>query len=249
MPVRATQTDDGVVVVTIDYPPVNAIAVQGWFDLADAVREAGRQQSTGAVVLRAEGSGFCAGIDIKEVQREPGYDALVGANRGCAAAFSAVYDCEVPVICAVHGFCLGGGIGLAGNADIVVAADDASFAVPEIDRGALGAATHLSRLVPQHLMRALYYTGRSIGAEELRTHGGVYEVTAADGVYDAALRLASEIAAKDGRVVRRAKEAINGIDPVDVQRSYRFEQGYTFELNLAGVSDSARQAFVDEHGG
>jgi hypothetical protein len=63
-------------------------------------------------------------------------------NRGCAAAFAAVYDCEVPVIVAVQGFCLGGGIGIAGNADIVVASDDATFGLPEVDRGALGGLRH-----------------------------------------------------------------------------------------------------------
>jgi enoyl-CoA hydratase len=245
MTVSSSLVDDGLVTVTVDHPPVNALPVQGWFDIADALRAAGDDPATRVVVLRAEGRGFCAGIDIKEVQRDSGYDALVGANRGCYAAFSAVYHCAVPVIVAVHGFCLGGGVGLAGNADIVVAADDATFAVPEVDRGALGAATHLSRLVPQHLMRALYYTGRSITADEIHRHGGVYQVVPRAALDDAALILAREIAAKDGTVLRSAKQALNGIDPVDVDRSYRFEQGFTFELNLTGVSDSARQSFLD----
>ncbi|MDQ4007926.1 MAG: enoyl-CoA hydratase family protein [Actinomycetota bacterium] len=245
MAVSSERAGDGVAVVTVHYPPVNAVPVQGWFDLADVVRAAGEDASVRAVVLRAEGRGFCAGIDIKEVQREAGYDALVGANRGCYAAFSAVYHCAVPVVAAVRGFCLGGGVGIVGNADIVVAADDATFAVPEVDRGALGAATHLSRLVPQHLMRALYYTGRSVTAQEVHAHGGVYSVVPRDSVDDEAMTLAGEIAAKDGTVLRAAKQALNGIDPVDVDRSYRFEQGFTFELNLTGVSDSARQAFLD----
>lgn len=74
---------------------------------------AGRDPEVGAVVLRAEGRGFNAGVDIKEMQSTDGHTALVGANRGCFAAFAAVYDCEVPVVAAVHGFCLGGGVGLA----------------------------------------------------------------------------------------------------------------------------------------
>ena len=65
-----------------------------------------------------------------------------------------------------------------------------------------------------------------------------------DRLDQAALAVAGEIAAKDTRVVRMAKEAINGIDPVDVNRSYRFEQGFTMELNLAGVSDEHRDEFV-----
>ena len=120
-----------------------------------------------------------------------------------------------------------------------------TFGLPEVDRGALGAATHLARLVPQHLMRALYYTGRSITAAQVQAHGGVYEVVPRERLDDAALDLAGEIAAKDGTVLRCAKQALNGIDPVDVDRSYRFEQGFTFELNLTGVSDAARQGFID----
>ena len=59
--------------------------------------------------------------------------------------------------------------------------------------------------------------------------------------------MAGEIAAKDPATIRLAKQSLNGIDPVDVKRSYRYEQGFTFELNLTGVSDAARQAFIDEH--
>ncbi|HEX9335046.1 MAG TPA: enoyl-CoA hydratase family protein [Pseudonocardiaceae bacterium] len=243
MGITTTRHEPDIAVVTIDFPPVNALPVRGWFDLADAVTTAGRDAHV--VVLRADGRGFCAGVDLKEIQR--GRDELVGANRGCAAAFAAVYDCAVPVIAAVQGHCLGGGVGLVGNADVVIATDDARFGLPEVDRGALGAATHLARLVPQHLMRALYFTARSVDADVLRQHGSVYEVVARDQLDAAALALAAEIAVKDNRVIRAAKEAINGIDPQAVHRSYRYEQGFTFELNLIGAADVARQKFLDGH--
>jgi enoyl-CoA hydratase len=179
------------------------------------------------------------------MQRTPGHEALVGANRGCFAAFAAVYECPVPVIAAVHGFCLGGGIGLAGNADIVIAADDATFGLPEVDRGALGAATHLARLVPQHLMRAMVYTCQTASAQQLLSFGSVLEVVPRPELRAAARKVADNIAAKNPEVIRLAKQSLNGIDPVDVKRSYRYEQGFTFELNLTGVADEARQAFLD----
>ena len=236
--------DDGVRVVSMDYPPVNALPVQGWFDLSEALDAAGRDLDTHVVVLRAEGNGFNAGVDIKEMQASEGFDALIGANRGCFAAFRAVYECAVPVVAAVQGFCLGGGVGLVGNADCIVASEDAFFGIPEVDRGALGAATHLSRMVPPHLMRTLYFTGRNIAATDLVQHGSVLEVVPRERLDEAAMAVAAEIASKDTRVIRMAKEAINGIDPVDVNRSYRFEQGFTMELNLAGVADAHRDAFV-----
>jgi len=235
---------DGIRVVTMDYPPVNALPVAGWFGISDALKEAGSDPDTRVVVLRAEGRGFNAGVDIKEMQATSGHTAILGANRGCYEAFKSIYECSVPVIAAVNGFCLGGGVGLAGSADIIVAAEDAYFGVPEVDRGALGAATHLSRLVPAHLLRTLYYTSRTITAQRLAELGSVAEVVPADRLDETALAYAAEIASKDTRVVRAAKEALNGIDPVDVVKSYRFEQGFTFELNLAGVADDLRDDFV-----
>ena len=150
----------------------------------------------------------------------------------------------MPVIAAVQGFCLGGGVGLAGNADVVIAADDATFGLPEVDRGALGAATHLARLVPQPLMRAMVYTCRTVTARQLLAFGTVLDVVPREDLSDAARTLAEEIAAKDPAVIRRAKQSLNGIDPVDVKRSYRFEQGFTFEINLAGAADEERDKFA-----
>ncbi|MEQ4718198.1 enoyl-CoA hydratase family protein [Nonomuraea sp. B19D2] len=230
--------------VVVDVPPVNALTVRGWEELAEAVRRAGDEPGTRVVVLRAEGRGFNAGVDIKELRDAEGHQALVDVNRACYAAFAAVYECAVPVIAAVHGFCLGGGVGLAGNADVVVASDDAYFGLPEVDRGALGAATHLARLVPQHLMRAMVYTCRNATAAELHAFGSVLEVVPRDKLRDVALEVAGQIAAKDPYVIRRAKESLNGIDPVDVKRSYRFEQGFTFELNLTGAGDRHRERFT-----
>ena len=180
------------------------------------------------------------------MQRTEGFHALVGANRGCYAAFAAVYECAVPVIAAVHGYCLGGGIGLAGNADIIVATSDATFGLPEVDRGALGAATHLARLVPQHKMRQMVYTATTVTAQELHHYGSVLAVVEQDRLQGTAFALAHQIAEKSPIVIRAAKESLNGIDPVDVKKSYRFEQGFTFELNLSGVADEARDAFVDK---
>lgn len=244
MPITSELRDDGIRLVTMSAPPVNALTVQGWFDVAAALDEASADMATKVVVLRAEGKGFNAGVDIKEMQNTTGFDALLGANKGCYAAFRAVYECAVPVVAAVNGFCVGGGVGLVGNADCVVASEDAYFGVPEVNQGALGAATHMARLVPQHMMRTLYFTARTISAKDLVQFGSVLEVVPRDELDEAALRVARDIAAKDTRVIRAAKEALNGIDPVNVNKSYRWEQGFTFELNLMGVSDELRDDFA-----
>jgi enoyl-CoA hydratase len=244
--IHSSIDDNGIAEVVVEYPPVNALPVAGWYDLAKTLRELGENQAARVVVLRAEGRGFNAGVDIKEVQATPGYSALIGANRACFAAFAAVYECQVPVISAVHGFCLGGGIGLVGNSDVIIASDDATFGLPEVDRGALGAATHLSRLVPLHKARAMMYTSATATAAELHAFGSVLTVVPREQLRETALEFAGQIAAKDPHVMRMAKEAFNGIDLWDVKRSYRFEQGFTFELNLSGVSDHIRSDFGEK---
>jgi enoyl-CoA hydratase len=239
----------GIAEVVMCNPPVNALDVAGWHELARIVRALGEDPAVRVVILAADGKGFNAGVDIKEMQRSPGHQAVLGANHGCYEAFAAVYECKVPVIAAVHGYCLGGGIGLVGNADVIVASHDATFGLPEVDRGALGAATHLARLVPQHRMRAMLYTAATATAEELHQFGSVLEVVERDELRAAARRVAAGIAAKNPTVMRAAKQCLNGIDVVDPRRSYRFEQGFTFELNLAGVGDEARAAFVEKRDG
>jgi enoyl-CoA hydratase len=236
--------DEGIADVVMACPPVNALTVAQWFELGRTIRGIGEDPATRAVILRAEGRGFNAGVDIKEMQATTGFDALVGANRGCYAAFAAVYECAVPVIAAVHGYCLGGGVGLVGNSDIILAADDAYLGLPEVDRGALGAATHLARLVPQHRLRHLVYTAATVTADELLRYGSVLQVVPRDELPAAAREVARQVAAKSPTVIRAAKESLNGIDLWDVKRSYRFEQGFTFELNLTGVSDELRDGFV-----
>ena len=201
--------ESGVAEVIMANPPVNALTVAGWFE--------GRIPEVGALVLRAEGKGFNAGVDIKEMQNTEGFDALLGANRGCYAAFAAVYECEVPVVCAVQDFCLGGGIGLVGNADVIVAAEGT---------------------------REMVYTAEPVDASVLLAFGSVARVVPKEDLRSAAMEVAEKICTKSRFVIRRAKECLNAIDPVDVKRSYRFEQGFTFELNLSGVSDEARDAFV-----
>lgn len=239
-----TSLEDGIAEVLLAHPPVNALPSAGWFHLAETITALGRNDAVRVVVLAAEGRGFCAGVDIKELAADAG--RITQVNRGCYAAFAAVYDCPVPVISAVHGFVLGGGIGLAGASDIVLAAEDASFGLPEIDRGALGAATHLLRMFGMQKTRRMLYTGEPISAAEAYRLGALEQVVTREALLPAARALAATIAGKSPRAVRLAKESLNGIELLDVKQSYRFEQGFTFELYTSPDSQEARNAFVEK---
>ena len=237
---------DGIAEVHLNHPPVNALDSRGWTRLAEGVAELGRDPAARVAVIAAEGRGFCAGVDIKELARDS--TRIVAVNRACYDAFAAIYDCPVPVIAAVHGFCLGGGIGIAGASDIVIAADDASFGLPEIDRGALGAATHLMRLFGMQKTRRMLYTGEPISAAEAYRLGALDSVVPRDRLHAAARELAVKIAAKSPKAVRLAKWSLNGIELLDIKKSYRFEQGFTLELYTSRDSQEARDAFVEKRG-
>ena len=238
------RTHDSVTEVVLNHPPVNALDSHGWFELAETMQRLSRDPAVRVVVLAAEGRGFCAGVDIKELARDG--SLITQVNRGCYEAFAAIYDCAVPVIAAVHGFCLGGGIGMAGAADIVIASDDASFGLPEIDRGALGAATHLMRLFGMQKTRRMLYTGEPISAAEAYRLGGVESVVPRANLRAAAHELAAKIAGKSAKAMRLAKWSLNGIELLDIKKSYRFEQGFTLELYTSPDSQEARDAFVEK---
>ena len=104
----------------------------------------------------------------------------------------------------------------------------------------MGAATHLMRMFPVQKMRRMFYTGEPITAAEAYRLGAVESVVKRDELLPAARALAENIAAKSPRAIRLAKWALNGIELIDIKKSYRFEQGFTFELYTSPDSQEAR---------
>ena len=241
-----TTTKDGVTEIVMRHPPVNALTVGDTWAIRDAFEAAGRDPSVRAVILTAEGKGFNAGIDIKEMQSVEGFDHLLGSSEACYATFKAIYDCPVPVIAAVNDFCMGLGIGLVGSSDIIIASSAARFGLPEVDNGALGCASHLARLVPPLKLRQMTFTCIPATAQELFEYGTVFKVVEPEALRDEALALAQHIAKKPADAIRFAKAALNHIDPHDLHTNYRLEQGYTYQLNLIGTGDQQRDAFISK---
>jgi enoyl-CoA hydratase len=243
MPFKTTIAD-GIAELVIDRPPVNALDDEGWHALADEIERLGRAPEARVIVIRAEGRGFCAGVDIKQLDREP--QRIISVNAGNYRTFHAVHRNHLPVIVAVHGFVLGGGIGICGAADIVVAADDATFGVPEVDRGAMGGGAHLQRLFPVQKVRMMYFTGDSITAAEAYRLGALEAVVPRTALRDTALAVARKIAAKSTTMIKLAKESLNSIEDGNLEDKYRREQGYTLQAYQSADSAETRRAFVEK---
>ncbi len=239
-----TSIDQGIAELVINHPPVNALDSAGWHALADEIQRLGSTDGVRVIVIRAEGRGFCAGVDIKELNAHP--ERIVDVNAGNYRTFEAVHRNPVPVIVAVHGFVLGGGIGITGAADIVVAADNASFGVPEVDRGAMGGGAHLQRLFGLQKVRMMYFTGEPIDAAEAYRLGAIERVVPHEQLRDAALQIAAQIAAKSTTMIRLAKESLNGIEDGNLEDKYRWEQGFTLQAYTSKDSAETRKAFVEK---
>ncbi len=235
---------DGIAELVFNHPPVNAFDSAGWFAIAEAIEALGRDDAVRVIIIAAQGKGFCAGVDIKELAADSG--AIVKVNQGNYATFKAIHRNPKPVIAALHGFVLGGGIGISGAADIIVASECARFGVPEIDRGAMGGGAHLQRMFPVQKVRYMYFTGEFIDAQEAWRLGAIERVVPRDELMNSAREIARKIAVKSPAMVRLAKEALTGVEDGDLEDKYRWEQGFTFEAYTMSDSQEARAAFVDK---
>ena len=242
MPITCT-IKDRIAEIVFDVPPVNAFDSETWMSIPEIIGKAGRDPDVNCILIRAEGRGFCGGVDIKEMQAHP--DRITILNRGNYLTFKAIRDAEVPVVSAVHKFVIGGGIGICGASDTIIASDDAFFSLPEVDRGAMGGASHLSRMLPLHKVRAAFFTGGNISAQEAYRLGAVEKVVTREELANEARSFCAVVASKSRQALVIAKEALNGLEARDVDRGYRWEQGFTLEMYMHEDSQKSRDAFVE----
>ena len=235
---------DGIAELVFNKPPVNAFDSLEWASIAQVIVELGVDNNVNVIVIRAEGRGFCAGVDIKELAADS--SKIVAVNKGNYDTFEAIHRNPKPVIVALHGFVLGGGIGIAGAADIVVASACASLGVPEVDRGAMGGGAHLQRLFPVQKVRHMYFTGDFIDAQEAYRLGALESVVDLSDLRDSVMAIAAKIASKSSPMIQLAKEALTGIEDGNLEDKYRWEQGFTLQAYTEGDSQEGRDAFIEK---
>lgn len=240
-----TSINNGIAEIVLDCPPVNALGSQEWLDLAINIDNLSYNDEVRAIIIKANGKGFCAGVDIKELQLDP--TKIHQVNDGCWKTARAIHVCNIPVISACHGFVLGGGILIVGASDIVLSTEDAYFGLPEIDRGALGGGAHLSRLFPLQAVRKMMLTGKPISATRAFEYGSIESLHKDKTSLDkAAMEVAEDIATKSPLAIKLAKKALNQIENSDVDKNYKSEQKFTLELYKSKDSQEARDAFVEK---
>ncbi len=246
-PVREELVDGQIALVTLDFPPVNALTPEAFLDITAVFDSYFARPEVRVVVITAEGErAFCAGVDVGS--RLPAGETQVspGAHyRRARETFNAIYESAVPVIGAINGPALGAGLAIAASCDYLVASERASFGLPEIDVGLLGGARHLQRLFPQVVTRRMHYTADRAGAAEAYRLGAVHRVVAPGELLEAALAEARTIASKMTTGIRLAKETLNQIEWMDLKPGYLYEQTRTEILQRTEDAAEAKRAFLE----
>jgi enoyl-CoA hydratase len=241
---------DYVATVTLDRPPVNALDRSTLLELRDTFRALNDRRDVRVAIFTGAGTrAFIGGADLTSYgTRNADEPPTETVDLGLTAreAQWAVTDCAVPVIAAVNGPAIGGGVAFAACCDMIVAADHATFGTLEINVGLLGASSQLSLMVGRHKAREMFFLGEKVPAAELHRLGAIRAVVPADQLMHTAHDLAARLAEKSPIALRLAKESMNRVEFLPLKDAYRTEQDYTNRLLTFEDSSEARAAFLEK---
>ena len=236
-----------IVVLKINRPQVrNALNLAVRTRLADEVAQAGADDTVRCIVITGSDTVFAAGADIGEMAGAGPVEVMA---RNVQKYWRTLMDCPKPLIAAVEGFALGGGLELALCADIIVAGEGAKLGLPEVKVGILpggGGTQKLARLVGRHRAMLLIMTGRMFGAAEALSMGVVSDVVPAGQALARALDIAREIAAMPPISIMQIKEVVNAGLNAPLETALMLERK-AFQLQFATRDQKeGMQAFLEK---
>jgi enoyl-CoA hydratase len=221
------EAEGGIATIRLDRPPVNALSVQLKLEIGEAAAQVSRDESVRAVILYGGERIFAAGADIGEMA-SLGTAEMAARSARLQRAFSAVAQIPKPVVAAITGYALGGGLELALCADFRVLGDSAKVGQPEIKLGIIpgaGGTQRLARLIGPARAKDMIFTGRQVSAAEALSMGLADLVVPDRDVFQAARDLVARCAGSPALALRAAKQAIDkGIGPVAVVLDLRMSR-------------------------
>ena len=239
--------EDGIAVVSLANPPVNAHSQLLLAEVAWTFDTISDREDIKVAILTGSGKCFCAGADIKERMAsvpKPG-DHWQNSRRA-REAYHSIMECQKPVIAAINGPALGGGLALVASCDILLASELGCLGLPEINVGLLGGGRHAQRLFSHSRLRRMMLTGLRVFGPELYRLGVIEQCVSPDELMEAAVDLAREIAQKSPVAIKLAKQGLNQIEEMSLRDGYRFEQNMTAEVRKSADSKEAMQAFIEK---
>ncbi len=245
------QVDGPIATITMSRPEaMNALNRKVLRELKDALAQVRANGAVRAVILTGEGNAFVSGADIREMQALAGRPAAIRAfTQFGQGVLRDIETLPQPVIAAINGFALGGGLELALACDLRIAASEARLGFPEVGLGilpGLGGTQRTTRLAGRGVAAELILTGDVIGAEEAARRGLVNRVVAPEDLMEAARELAERIASRGPVAVAMAKAAILAAEELPLTKGLAFELERTCEVMRTPDRVEGMQAFLEK---
>jgi enoyl-CoA hydratase len=240
--VTVDQVEAAIVEISLHRPPVNALSTGTYQQIRDTFRAVADRTDIKVVILRSSLERvFCAGADLDELTAIVAGRAEFSdvTRQGIARQMlDAITDTPQVTIAAINGPAIGAGAALISCCDIRIGSPRATICLPEINVGRCGGARHWMRLLPQGVLREMYFTGQPLSADEALRFGAISRIVPRAELRAATVALARTIAGKGSVALRMAKQALNGCEELPLSAGYAYEQMFTLRL---GETDEARQ--------
>lgn len=202
--------------------------------------------AVGCTVITGSEKAFAAGADVKEMAEKTYVDSYLGKFLD---GWTRLSETRKPVIAAVSGFCLGGGLELAMMCDFIIATETAKFALPEITLGIMpgaGGTQRLPRFIGKAKAMDLILTGRMMDATEAERSGLVARIVPVEKLMEEALAAAGKIAAYSQPIVMMAKETVNRAQEVSLAEGARFERRLFLSMFSTEDQKEGMKAFIEK---
>lgn len=222
------RVEDHIGYITLHNPPVNAASGAVQEDILAICDYINHDDDIWVCIMHSDIKTFCVGVDIHRFYQSILDRDVTNVQEVYYDGALALYELRVPLICAVHGHCLGGGLCYPAGADITIAVKGTVFGSPEAKLSVVGGSGHLGRILPPQIQRDMCYCGTFITAEELAKYGGVTQVVdTLDELMPAAIAKAREICKRGPLVLRYLKACLNAQEDFQMKRKNDLEVTYT----------------------
>jgi enoyl-CoA hydratase/carnithine racemase len=241
------ESADGIATIRLDRPKMNALSAQVQDEIAAAAAQVSADDAVRAVIVYGGERVFAAGADIKEMATM-GYPAMAARSAALQASFTAVADIPKPVVAAVTGYALGGGLELALCADFRVLGESAKVGQPEILLGIIpgaGGTQRLPRLIGPAKAKDLIFTGRHVAADEALAIGLADKVVPDGEVYQAARDMVAQYAGGPALALSAAKQAVNRGFEVDLATGLEIERLHFAALFATEDQKNGMSSFLE----
>jgi enoyl-CoA hydratase/carnithine racemase len=241
------ESADGIATIRLDRPKMNALNAQVQDEIAEAAAQVSADRAVRAVILYGGERVFAAGADIKEMAGL-GYPAMAARSAVLQASFTAVADIPKPVVAAVTGYALGGGLELALCADFRVLGEGAKVGQPEILLGIIpgaGGTQRLPRLIGPARAKDLIFSGRHVAADEALAIGLADKVVPDAKVYQAARDMVAQYASGPALALSAAKQAVNKGLEVDLATGLEIERLHFAALFATEDQKNGMSSFME----